>query len=363
MSAFDDLFARSETRTKAKFYVRGLLADVARKNSWQLAEALNLPDPHPLQRLLNEADWEADAVQKRQRQHVRLQLPPAGVIVIDESGFVKKGKQSAGVAPQYCGRVGKVENCQVGVYLTYATPTGTVFLDRRLYLPKAWCEDETRRRTAAIPQDIVFQTKPQLAQAMLKRVWAEGWKPTYVTGDTVYGNSSDLRELIAGAQQRYVLGIGSQHHVWRGTTRQSVVDIAHSIPATNWEQLAFIVAETGPVWYEWAVVRITMPHDTIGEQWLLIRRTLTDTPDYDFFVSNAPAATPLTELAHVASLRHEVEQALEEAKGQLGLADYEVRTWHGWHRHMTLCFLAHTWLTVMSRAEREKKAFATLVEL
>jgi SRSO17 transposase len=184
MSEFDDRFVRSETRDKAKLYVRGLLADVQRKNSWQLAEALHLPDPHPLQRRLNEADWHDDVIQKRQRQPAKYRMGP-GVMVIDESGFVKKGNQSAGVAPQYCGRVGKVENCQVGVYLTYATPTGTVFLDRRLYLPQAWCEAGARRHTAAIPEDVVFQTKPQLAQAMLDQVWAEGFTTQSVTGDTL----------------------------------------------------------------------------------------------------------------------------------------------------------------------------------
>ena len=162
MGAYDKYFLRSETREKAGLYVRGILATVKRKNGWQLAEVLGLSDPHPLQRVLSEAKWDSEAVQKCQRKQVLSELDDkAGVLVIDESGFPKKGKQSAGVSAQYCGRNGKVENCQVGVYLTLATRTGTGFLDRRLYLPKAWCEDESRRKKAHIPEDIVFQTKPQ----------------------------------------------------------------------------------------------------------------------------------------------------------------------------------------------------------
>jgi len=363
MSKFDDLYVRSESREKAKLYVRGLLADVQRKNVWQLAERLNLLDPHPIQRLLNEAKWDADAVQTRQRQIVYGQVSEAGVLVIDESGFVKKGVKSAGVARQYCGRVGKVANCQVGVYLTYASTTGCFFLDRRLYLPKVWCEDTARRQDATIPSAIGFQTKPQLAQEMLDQVWDEGLRVGYVTGDTLYGNAPQLRNFIADREHLYVLGLGSQHHVLYEGSSQALNALVASIPNSNWEKIAFRFSEKGWLWYEWSACRIEMTNDTLAEQWLLIRRSLATEPEYDFFVSNAPANTPLTELVAVASMRHEIEQSFEEAKDQLGLADYEVRTWHGWHRHMTLCFLAHTWLTLLGMTEREKKAAATLDEL
>lgn len=363
MSKFDDLYIRSESREKAKLYVRGLLAEVQRKNIWQLAEKLNLLNPHPIQRLLNEAKWDADTVQKRQRQIVYKQVSEAGVLVIDESGSLKKGTKSAGVARQYCGRAGKVANCQVGVYLTYASATASFFLDRRLYLPKVWCEDATRRQDAAIPNAIRFQTKPQLAQEMLAQVWDEGLAMRYVTGDTLYGNAPQLRNFIAASGHLYVLGIGSQHHVLYEGSTQSLKAIVARIANTNWEKIAFRLSEKGWLWYEWSASRIEMVNDTVGEQWLLIRRSLASEPEYDFFVSNAPADTPLTQLVAVASMRHEIEQSFEEAKDQLGLADYEVRTWQGWHRHMTLCFLAHTWLTLLSLAEREKKATSALDEL
>lgn len=361
MSEYDDCFLRSETRDKASLYVRGILADVERKNGWQLSERLGLADPHPLQRLLNEAKWDADGVQKRQRTQVISVLDDkSGVVVIDESGFPKKGKHSAGVSPQYCGRSGKVDNCQVGVYLTLATRTGTGVLDRRLYLPKRWCEDEQRREKAHIPEEIVFQTKPQLAQAMLAQAWAEGIESRYVTGDTLYGNSPSLRQFIAAADRLYVLAIGSHHHVDLNGKRQSLADVVASLEPHQWEAIATTVAETGVVWYDWCGVRVFLGADEAQEQWLLIRCARSDAddkdePDMDFFISNAPVETPIVELVAVASLRHEIEQVFEEAKGQLGLADYEVRTWHGWHRHMTLCFMAHTWLMTFSHAEREKK--------
>lgn len=360
MSEYDDCFLRSETREKATLYIRGILADVKRKNGWQLSETLGLPDPHPLQRLLNEAKWDADGVQKRQREQVVSELDDqSGALVIDESGFAKKGKYSAGVSPQYCGRSGKVDNCQVGVYLTLATRTGTGILDRRLYLPKRWCEDGERRKKAYIPDDVMFQTKPQLAQAMLAQAWAEGVESRYVTGDSLYGNSPSLRQFIADADRLYVLGIGSHHHVEFGGKRQSLSDVFANVEDKQWETIATTVAETGVIWYDWCGLRVFLGTDDT-EQWLLIRCTSTDgfegdDPDYDFFISNAPIETPLTDLVAVALIRHEIEQVFEEAKGQLGLADYEVRTWHGWHRHMTLCFLAHTWLMTISHTERQKK--------
>lgn len=363
MNQFDDLFLRSESREKAKLYVRGLLADVERKNGWQLSEALNLDSPHSLQRLVNESKWDADRVQKRKRQVLNERLSAAGVIVIDESGYVKKGTKSAAVSRQYWGRVGKVENCQEGVYWVYASPTATVFLDRRLYLPKVWCEDAVRRREVAIPSQIEFRTKPQLAQDMLDEVWTEGSTVHYVTGDTLYGNSPELRSVIEGSNHVYVMAIGSPHHVFYQGSRQALKAMAQAIPSREWEKIAFNLTEIGWIWYEWAACRIEMPNDEIGEQWLLIRRHLGERQKLDFFLSNAPADTAFTDLVAVALMRHQIEQSFEEAKDQLGLADYEVRTWHGWHRHMTLGFLAHTWLALLSMNEREKKATSALDEL
>ena len=288
-----------------------------------------------------------------------------GIGVIDESGFGKWGDKSAGVGRQYCGRAGKVENCQVGVYLGYVTPTGAAFLDCQLYLPQAWCEDRARCQTAKIPDGVTFQTKPQIAQALLEQAWAEAIPLQWVVGDTLYGNSPGLRDAIQHHGRYYVLAIGAHHHVMPIEQRQTLPlnSLVTELPEADWQRLCFRMGEKGLIWYEWLALRVTLANDTVGEQWLLIQRTLGKTSTYTFWLSNAPLQTPITELAAVALARHPIEHLLEEAKGEVGMADYEVRHWHGWHRHMTLVLLAHTWLKLLQHDQREKKTTASLVEL
>lgn len=361
---FGRYFSRSESRASVRHYLRGLLAEVKRKNSWQLAEAVGLGDPHGLQRLLYEVPWEADAVCKQLRQGVieRLGYEP-GIGVLDESGFLKKGEKSAGVGRQYCGRVGKVENCQVGVFLSYATPLGAAFLNRSLYIPEHWFADRDRCRAAKIPDAVAFQTKPQLAATMLAQAWSEGIPMQWVVADTLYGNSPQLRNTIQQAGRSYVLGIGSNHHV---TLADGQVIALSALVAGQvtvvWDRLCFQVGEKGAVWYEWSAWRITLPNDTVGEQWLLVRRHPDNPGDYRCYVSNAAIETSLVELAGVALTRHSIEQLLAEAKGETGLADYEVRHWPGWYRHITLSLLAHTFLKLIQHDQREKKPIARLVE-
>ena len=363
---FSAHFQRSETRNSVRLYIRGLLADVNRKNSWQLAEAVGLPDPHSLQRVLNEALWDAAGVCVALRRVIIAQIGyEPGIGVIDESGFAKWGQKSAGVARQYCGRLGKVENCQVGVFLGYVSATGAAFLDRELYLPKGWCDDQVRRQAAKIPDPVTFQTKPQLAQTMLERAWQEAIPLQWVVADTLYGNSPTLREAIHAQDRYYVMAIGSHHRAIRSGETQPVALplLAQSLADLVWEQMCFRISEKGLIWHEWTAVRVIMPKDAIGEQWLLIQRTLDSEPVYTFYLSNAPEEAPLVTLATVAVSRHPIEELLEEAKGEVGMADYEVRHWHGWYRHMTLVMLAHTWLKLLQHQQREKKSAARLVEL
>lgn len=361
---FGSYFPRSESRGSAQQYVRGLLGDVRRKNCWQLAEAMGLKDPHGLQRLLYEVPWEADAVCGQMRQMVieRLGYEP-GIGVIDESGFLKKGDRSAGVDRQYCGRIGKVETCQVGVFLSYVTPLGAAFLDRALYVPQQWFEDRERCRAAKIPTAVDFQTKPQIAHRMLQQAWDEGIPMQWVVADTLYGNSPHLRNAIHQADRDYVMGIGSHHQVrladGQMVALSALIESQVNVP---WERLCFQLSEKGAVWYEWRRWRIQMANDEIGAQWLLVRRDPESRSDYRCYVSNAPAEMTLVELAGVALTRHAIEQLIEEAKGETGLADYEVRHWHGWYRHITLSLLAHTFLKLIQHQQREKKSFAHLVE-
>ena len=362
---FERYFLRSETRDNVQGYMRALLSDVKRKNSWQLAEAMGLADPHPLQRVLREAKWEDEAVRCQLREHiVQVMGSEQGIGVVDESGFVKWGNKSAGVSRQYCGRIGKIENCQVGVYLGYVTADSAAFLDCQLYLPQNWCEDRERCRAAQIPDDVSFQTKPQIARQMLEQAWDEGVPMQWVTGDTLYGNSPHFRQAIDRHDRYYVLAIGSHHHVQQMPSGQVIAlqTLAQDLSETSWEQLCFRLGEKGPIWYDWQALRVQMKNDTIGEQWLVIQRQTNDEPEHNFYLSNAPSDTELVDLVAVALSRHPIEDLFEEAKGEVGMADYEVRHWHSWHRHMTLVMLAHTWLKFIQLQQREKKSTTRLVE-
>jgi SRSO17 transposase len=365
LASFASCFARHEVRTNASRYVRGLLADVQRKNGWQLAEEVGLSDPHRLQRLLNEAKWDDAGVRRQMRQ---VTIAPIGydpgVGVLDESGFVKWGQKSAGVARQYCGRLGKVDNCQVGVYLAYVASTGAAFLDAQLYLPRVWADDRDRCQAAKIPDEVGFQTKPEIAQTMLENAWAEGIPMQWVTGDTLYGNSPGLRHNMHVHQRYYVMEIGQHHRVTLTSGQQTKLsDLPDTLASANWERLCFRLGEKGILADDWQRQRVMLAADTdvIGEQWLLVRRSGTQQVTYRFYLSNAPLDTSLDDMVAVIHSRHLIEDLFGEAKSEVGMADYEVRHWHGWHRHMTLVMLAHTWLKLVQHHEREKKATAIRV--
>ena len=356
---FAPCFQRSETRRRVQGYVRGLLTTVPRKNCWQMAAVMGERDPQGFQRLLYEALWDADAVGARLRQVIRQRIGYVpGIGIIDESGFVKKGRQSAGVKRQYCGHVGKVENCQVGVFLGYVAPEAHALLDRELYLPREWCQDPARCQAAQVPEGVAFQTKPQLAQRMLARAWAEGLEMQWVCADTTYGNSAALRNFIHGQARFYVMGVTSNKRVTVPVADQPLAlrTLVNRLPDTAWERLAVGWGEKGLQPDEWVAQRISLPTDTVGEQWLVVRRSVVDPRQYKCFVSNAPVDTPLAVLVQVAVTRHHIEELLEEARSHTGLADYEVRYWPSWYRHMTLVFMAHAWLTLFQEAiPAEKK--------
>jgi SRSO17 transposase len=380
---FADLFARSETRDQAAKYLRGLLAPLERKTSWQLAEASGDATPDRTQRLLYRADWDADAARDRLQHFIIEQFgDDEGIGVVDETGFLKKGTSSVGVARQYSGTAGKVENCQVATLLSYASPHGHVFLDRRLYLPKEWAQDQQRRERAKVPEDVGFQTKPQQAQAMLAHAWQQGVPMRWVTGDEVYGDAPDLRDAIAAGGRLYVLAVSCSTPVWterpavvaprtdtggRPQTKtrlaqnapraQSVATVVASWPANAWQRLSVAEGEKGPREYDWACARIVESREGLPGPcgFLLARRSLTDASELAYYLSNAPVTTPLEILARVAAQRYSVEECIEEGKGESGLDAYEVRFWHSWHRHITLAMMAHAWLAAMRTGGGVKK--------
>ena len=372
LARFADLFGRSEPREQARKYVRGLLAPVGRKNGWQLAEAVGDAVPDRMQRLLYRNDWDVDEARDRLRAFmVEMFGEEDAIIVIDETGFIKKGNRSVGVKRQYSGTAGKIENCQIGVFLSYATSKGHGFLDRRLYLPEDWCGDPERRERAKVPPEIRFETKGELAVDMLERAWAEGVPARWVTGDEVYGDTTPLRDAVIRHGCLYVLAVSRSAPVWEempaveapgqpltgrprtktrlapGAPRASRADeIVGTWREERWQRFSVAEGEKGPRIYDWARQRVIESRERLPgpEAWLLVRRSVSDPTDMAYFLSNAPPDTPLTELAKVAATRYVVEQCIEEAKGETGLDEYEVRHWHSWHRHITLSMMAHSWL-------------------
>jgi SRSO17 transposase len=348
-------FARAEMRARSRRYLCGLLSGAARKNGWQLAEAAGERSPHGMQEFLNRAVWDAAAVRDDLRAYVVEHLgDPAAVLVVDETGFLKKGIKSVGVQRQYSGTAGRIENCQIGVFLAYASPHGRAFLDRALYLPQAWAADATRREEAGVPANIAFHTKPELARAMLERALAAGVPFAWVTGDEVYAGDRRLRLWLEEQHLAHLLAIKATEPLWasteRGPAQVAAADLIAGLPADAWVTLSAGDGAKGPRSYDWAWVPIRPLREPGQGYWLLARRSLSDPPDLAYYVGFGPIATPLTELVRVAGIRWAIEAGLEEAKGEVGLDEYEVRRWDGWHRHVTLCLLAHAVLAVTRAA-------------
>jgi SRSO17 transposase len=340
-------FPRSEPRQRALAYLKGLLSPVERKNSWQIAEQAGDPAPYAVQHLLGRAQWSADAVRDDLRSYVVEHLAHSdGVLILDETGFLKKGSKSAGVARQYSGTAGRIENCQIGVFLVYASSKGRTFLDRELYLPKAWTEDAQRCKAAAIPEEVKFATKLQLGRRMLHRAFAADVKAKWVCGDSVYGNDSQMRSWLDQRRQAYVLGVTAQLRLWTDGQRQWARDVVRGWADSKWERLSCGAGSKGERVYEWAHMVIRKCENG-WQRWLLARRSLSDCNEVSYYVVGGPKPTTLEEMARVAGTRWAIEESFETAKGEVGLDHYEVRSWAGWYRHITLAMLAHAYLTVM----------------
>lgn len=350
-------FGRAEVRKRVHRFLQGLLAPIERKNGWQLAEELGEHGPRGVQRLLGEADWEEDAVRDDLRSYVTEHLgEPDGILVLDETGFIKKGKKSAGVARQYSGTAGRRENSQIGVFLLYASSQGAAFVDRELYLPEEWTADRVRCRKAGIADEVVFATKGELAQHMLARAFAAQVPAQWVVGDTVYGYD-EMRSWLEEQERNYVLAVPETHTVWIAGQAQSVGLIAALLPPEAWTVLSAGEGSQGPRLYEWAWLALSGEDETDAQgrgAWLLIRRNLSDPGKRAYYRVSGPASTTLAQAVRVAGRRWSIEEGLEEAKGEVGLDQYEVRGYRAWYRHVTLALLAHAVL-VVTRAQEKKR--------
>jgi len=344
-------FVRPEVQHRAGRFLAGLLGPVERRNGWQLAEQLGERSPDGVQRLLRTARWDAEAVRDDLRAYVVEHLGDEGaVLVIDETGFLKKGTKSVGVARQYSGTAGRIENCQIGVFLAYASPRGRAFLDRALYLPKDWAKDLGRREEAGIPDAVAFATKGKLAQAMLARAFAAAVPAAWVTGDEVYGNDGNLRRWLEGEQRPYVLAVARSHPVWQGGVQVRVDALLNTIPEAGWQRIDVGAGSKGPRVYDWACARLPYLTDDGWAQWLLIRRSISQPEEVAYYRAFGRVEATVADLARVAGTRWTIEEGFQRAKGEVGLDQYEVRRWEGWYRHVTLSLLAHAFLEVTRAA-------------
>lgn len=348
---------RSETRTSAGAFIDGLLSSAERKTGWMLAEEAGLERPYRIQSLLGRSSWSADALRDLVRCYVVEALGDAdGVLIVDETGFVKKGTHSVGVGRQYSGTAGRIENCQVGVFAAYASRYGHALIDRQLYLPKVWAEDEPRRAKAHVPADVAFATKPAIAREMIARILDAGAPCAWVLADALYGSDYKVRRLLESRGQPYVLAVRSNQTVrfldaWT-LVQTDPAALAEDLEADQWQALTAGEGAKGPRLYDWARIPLSFDTGAGFERWLLIRRGRRDPEALAFYFAYAPAGTSLAELAGAAGLRWAIEDSFLRAKDDLGLDHCEARSWHGWHRHMSLVMAAAAFLAKLSANQR-----------
>ena len=347
-------FPRKDLRGRAESYLRGLLGSADRKNSWQLADATGAATPHGFQRLLGRSRWDADAVRDDLVDYVAEHLGEGdGVLVFDETGFLKKGDKSVGVARQYSGTAGRIENCQIGVFAAYRSTKGHALVDREVYLPKAWAEDRERLSGAGVPENRGFFTKPRLARLMLRRLLRLGLPARWVTADEVYGGDSKFRRLLENKALGYVVAVSCQQRLFLDGYRDRVDGYAREFPKSKWKRLSCGSGTKGEKLYEWAHRPFGVPTEHGLQKGLLVRRSLSDASEQAYYFTHAPKGTPLKKLAEVAGSRWAIEECFQQAKGQTGLDEYEVRSFDGWRRHITLSMFAHALLAVL-RAEANR---------
>jgi SRSO17 transposase len=342
------VLSRRELKETCSAFLDGLLSGIERKTGWLMAEQAGAKRPYRMQSLLGRSRWNADALRDEVRAYAMEALGDAnGVLIVDETGFLKKGEHSVGVARQYSGTAGRIENCQVGVFLSYASRWGHTLIDRRLYLPKTWAEDRERRTKSAVPEDLTFMTKPEIARELIATTLDAGISCAFVLGDALYGSDRRLRRMLEAREQPYVLAIRSNETLRVGgeslelTTAETLGD---ELQPDDWHCHAAGEGAKGPRLYDWARLRLLWSADPQWQHWLLIRRSRKKPDELAYYIVFATAETRLAELAAVAGLRWTVETCFETAKDELGLDHCEARSWHAWHRHMSLVMAAAAFL-------------------
>ena len=347
----EPVFGRLETRERAKSYIHGLLSPIERKNGWQLAEELGESTPYSIQYFLNRAKWDADELHDILLKYVCENFGDEnGVGVLDDTGFIKKGNKSVGVKRQYSGTAGRIENCQLGVFIAYSSKFGHMLIDRELYLPKDWTENPERCREANIPEDVKFATKPELAIKMIKRILDSKLPIAWFAGDSAYGSSRKLRAFLEKRRKQYALAVKCNEQVVIAEKPQRVDEIAAALAPHDWQCLSAGDGSKGPRLYNWAVVPLKTAGIAGWSHYLVIRQsreTGEKAPETAYVLVFAPVGTTLQQMVEVIGDRWTVEECFKIGKGQVGLDEYEVRSWQSWYRHITLCMFPMTFLAVL----------------
>ena len=338
----------------AEKYIAGLLSPAERKNGWQLSECLGEKTPYKMQQFVYRGGWKADALRDVVRGYVSEEIgEEGGTLVVDETGFLKQGKKSCGVWRQYSGTAGRIENCQIGVFLSYAGKRGNALLDRRLYMPEEWMKDAQRCLEAGVPEGLEFQTKPRMGLEMLREAYEAGVPFTWVTGDSIYGDFRDIRFWVESVNKRYVMSVSGKEYVWLGFKQHKIGSLLKKIPGDTWFEASCGHGSKGERFYEWYITEVNSPDGTGCKRYLLVRRRLSDPEDMRAYICYAPENTETSEFIRVAGTRWTVETCFAESKSEVGLDQYEVRSYDGWYKHITLACLAHAFLTILKNRHQE----------
>jgi len=365
-TAIDEVINRLKTRfpsrsgkEMARRYITGLMSRAERKNGWQLSEALGQRTPYAIQQFIYRGTWSADEVRDDLREYVKEKLgEESGVLIADETGFIKKGKKSAGVMRQYSGTAGRIENSQIGVFLAYASSKGHTIIDRELYLPKEWTDDRERCKEAKIPEETQFRTKPKMALDMIKSAYDANVAFSWVTADSIYGDCRDIGMWLESVSKGYVMAVSGKAYIWQGFTQQRVSKILEALPTAEavspvspgcigWERLSAGSGSKGERTYDWLLIPANNPPAKGWKRDLLVRRNISKPDDVRAFICYYPEGITVGELAKIAGTRWKIEQSFEEAKGEVGLDHYEVRSYDGWYKHITLSCCALALLSVL----------------
>ncbi|MFF7194550.1 IS701 family transposase [Streptomyces sp. NPDC008079] len=354
-------FARVEPRRRVRQLVLGLLSDLPRKNCWTIAEWVGEATPCGMQHLLGRASWDADQVRDDVRGYVVEHLhEDQAVLVVDETGDVKKGVGAVGVQRQYTGTAGRIENAQVAIYLVYAGQRGHAAVDRELYVPRSWISDPGRCRAAGLAEDTSFATKPELAARMVARFLDAGHRAAWVAGDEVYGGNPKLRTALEERWTGYVLAVACSHEVTTGAGKFRADTLAKKVPKRAWQKLSAGAGAKGHRFYDWAVIDLADPGS--GSRQLLIRRNRS-TGELAYYRCYSPTPVPLTELVRVAGSRWRVEEFFQSGKGLAALDEHQVRSYTSWSRWVTLAMLAHAFLAVVRADEHTRPVPDSLIPL